>query len=146
MRILLDTNILARAASGPPGLAHEVVLAATRPEHTLILSPFLLSELSRVLRYDRLRRVHCLSDTEIDEFIADLQLVAEIHVPPGPLPNVVAADPDDDPVIATAVTGGAEILCTQDRHLHSPAVLTYCQARGVAVLDDQETMRRLRLS
>jgi predicted nucleic acid-binding protein len=56
MRILLDTNVLARAASGPPSLANELVTAATEPQHTLLLSPFLLAELSRVLRYDRLQR------------------------------------------------------------------------------------------
>ena len=144
MRIVLDTNILARAASGPPGLAHELVLAATRPEHVLLLSPFLLSELSRVLRYDRLRSIHGFNDVEIDEFIADLQLVAEIVVPPGPPPTVVAADPDDDPVVATAVTGGADILCTRDRHLLSATVVTYCLSYGVVVLDDRETLRRLR--
>lgn len=146
MRTLLDTNILARAAIGPPGLANEVLLAATRPQHFLILSPFLLSELSRVLRYDRLRKVHGLSETEIDEYIADLQLVAEIVVPGGPLATVVASDPDDDPVVATAIAGSVGILCTRDRHLHSPAVRTYCQSHGVAVLDDRETLRRLRLS
>lgn len=40
MRILLDTNILARAASGPPGLANELVLAATHHDYVLLLSPF----------------------------------------------------------------------------------------------------------
>jgi putative PIN family toxin of toxin-antitoxin system len=144
MRILLDTNVLARAASGPPGLANELVLAATRSEHSLLLSPFLVSELSRVLRYERLRLVHGLDEAGIDKYIADLQTVAEMVLPPGQPAAVVADDPEDDPVVAAAIAGQANVLCTKDRHLLRPEVKAYCRSRHVDVLTDLELLERLR--
>lgn len=143
MRVLLDTNVLARAAAGPSGLANELVLAATRPEHVLVLSPFLVSELSRVLRYDRLRQVHGLDDAGIDQYVADLLMVAELVVPPGNPDAVVTDDPDDDPVVAAAIAGKGELLCTKDRHLLSPDVVAYCAAHGVRVVSDVDLVRVL---
>ena len=143
MRILLDTNILARAAAGPPGPAHELLLLATHHQHRLILSPFLTSELARVLRYPRLRPVHGLSDDEIDQFIADLILVAELIETPQ---HVVAVsnDPNDDPIIAAALEGQATVLCTLDRQLHEVDVKEYCQHRGITGQSDLELLARLR--
>lgn len=144
MRIVLDTNVLARAASGPPGLANEVVLASTTADHSLLLSPFLLSELSRVLRYERLRSIHGLSDAEIDHYVTDLQAVAEIVIPTTQPAAIVADDPDDDPIVATALAGNADVLCTRDRHLLHPDVIAYCRLHGIEVLSDAELLARLR--
>jgi uncharacterized protein len=144
MRVVLDTNILARSASGPPGLASQVLMEVTQPAHTLLLSPFLLSELSRVLRYARLRPIHGLTDEGIDRYILDLQLVAEMVAPPLRLTPVVANDPDDDGIVATAVYGCADVLCTLDRHLLQPAVVQYCLVHGIAVITDQQLRDRLR--
>jgi predicted nucleic acid-binding protein len=44
MRLLLDTNILARAAAGPPGLAHDLLIAATQHVHSLIVSQFMVAD------------------------------------------------------------------------------------------------------
>jgi predicted nucleic acid-binding protein len=50
MRIVLDTNVLARAVTGPGGPAGELLRRVQR-DHLLVLSPFLITELARVLRY-----------------------------------------------------------------------------------------------
>src|SRR5438045_365871 len=100
MRAALDTNILARAARGT-GPAAEVLRLLTSSPHLLILSPHLVSELSRVLRYDRVRRMHGLDDAGIDSYVAQLQTAALLVSPAAPVPDggVVLRDPDDDPVI-----------------------------------------------
>jgi predicted nucleic acid-binding protein len=91
MRVLLDTNILARAAAGS-GLANEILLTATRFEHRLVLSAFLVNELRRVLRYPRLQSVHGLSEEEMEKYVSDLVAVGEMVVA-AMSPAVVAADP-----------------------------------------------------
>jgi len=68
MRIVLDTNILARALTGPSGPAAEVVRAIVEP-HLLVVSPFLLWELTRVLGYERLRRLHGRDDAGIGQYV-----------------------------------------------------------------------------
>ena len=144
MRILLDTNILARATPGPSSLSRELVRLASLPPHVLILSPFLVSELSRVLGYERLRRVHGLDDAAIREHLLDLQATALLVDPPAAGGLSVPHDPDDDPVIAAAIAGQAEVLCTLDRHLWHPDVLTFCGQHGTRVRTDVELVQELR--
>lgn len=146
MRIVLDTNILVRAhakARGPARAALQLI--AESPEHTVLLSPFLLQELERVLDYERLRSVTRLTDEEVAEYLRYLRAkqIAEM-VFPGPAPPVVTADPEDDPVVHTAVAGEADVLCTLNRHFYHPAVIEYCRQRGVLIASDVELLSLLR--
>ena len=146
MRIVLDTNILVRANAKAKGPARELLqVIVSTPEHVLLLSPFLLMELERVLSYDRVRAVVRLSDLEIAEYLSYLRAeeVSEI-VFPGPAPSVVTSDADDDPVVHTAVVGRADVLCTLNRHFFHPSVLDYCRQRGVLVATDVEMLDFLR--
>ena len=60
-----------------------------------------------------------------------------------PLP-VVSHDPNDDPIIATALAGPADVLCTLDRHMHHASVRSFCAAQGIRVLTDIELLSVLR--
>jgi putative PIN family toxin of toxin-antitoxin system len=149
MRIVLDTNVLARATPRqrrPGGLAREILLRTIAPTHTLIVSPFLLTELDRALRYPQLKALHGLSDLEIDEFVTEIEACAYVvQLSPATAAVVVGNDPDDDPIVATAVEGGAELLCTRDKHLlGDPSVIAYCASYGVRLVDDVEMIRMLR--
>jgi putative PIN family toxin of toxin-antitoxin system len=145
MRVVLDTNVLARATRGGTGPAAELLGITGLPPHMLILSPFILSELSRVLRYSRLRKIHGLDDQRIDAYVQSVQSAALLVNPPSAAAaSPVSTDPDDDPVIGTAIAGTAETLCTNDRHLHQPNVKAHCAAHGIQVLTDIELLRRLR--
>ncbi|MDZ4684386.1 MAG: putative toxin-antitoxin system toxin component, PIN family [Planctomycetaceae bacterium] len=145
MRVVLDTNVLARAAGGPPSPAAELLTLCLESPRVLCVSPFQLSELSRVLRYERVRRLHGMSDEVVDQFLQYLQaasLTVELAV--DSVAAVVTSDPDDDPIVATAVVAAAKVLCTLDRHLRTPAVVGYCAAYGIDVVTDVELLQRLR--
>ena len=144
MRVLLDTNILARAAGGPPGPAHELFMRLTQHQHVLIWSPRLSDELSRILRYERVRLIHKLSESEIDEFIGGNTLVAEMIHSSSEAPTAISADPDDDYVVQAAIAGRADVICTRDRHLLRPPVVAYCEQRGVRVMNEIELLEELR--
>jgi putative PIN family toxin of toxin-antitoxin system len=114
MRIVLDTNILVRANAKARGPARELLqIIIGSPDHTLLLSPFLLQELERVFSYRRVRTLSKLTDDEIAEYLNYLRAtdISEL-VFPGPAPPVVPSDPNDDPVVHTAVMGRADALCT----------------------------------
>src|ERR1022692_737869 len=109
MRIVLDTNILVRAHANARGPAREfLLLVVAGPEHTLLLSPFVLQELERVFGYERVRSATRLTEEEIVEYLRYLRSkdVSEM-VYPGAAPRVVPADEDDDPIVHTAVMGRA---------------------------------------
>jgi putative PIN family toxin of toxin-antitoxin system len=145
MRAVLDSNILARAVPGRTGPARELLQLLALPPHVLITSPLLLDELARALAYPRLRAVHGLSDAEIGQYIVDLQAVAMLL---STLPTVTAigSDPDDNAVIAAAIAGQAEVICTRDRHFRNQEVVDFCAQHGVRILDDIELLHELRRS
>jgi putative PIN family toxin of toxin-antitoxin system len=143
MRIVLDTNILARAVAAPRGPAGEL-FERIAVGQVLVVSLELLAELARVLAYDRVRRMHQLSDSGIAEFVESVETGAVVVSLPIPLPRVVPHDPDDDLIVATAVAGNANVLCTRNRHLFHEAVLTYCREWGIDIMDDIDLLARLR--
>jgi putative PIN family toxin of toxin-antitoxin system len=142
MRITPDTGILVRMnakATGPARRLLEAILAAP---HDLVLSEFLLDETARVLRYPRLQKLYNLSAEDIDEHIQRLRDRADLVTPVVYKP-VVWADPNDDPVVYTAVAGGTDVLCTLDRDFYAAAVVAFCRDRGIEVMNDVELLRKL---
>jgi putative PIN family toxin of toxin-antitoxin system len=123
MRIVFDTNILVRANAKARGPARELLqIIIGSPDHTLLLSPFLLQELERVFSYSRVRILSKLTDDEIAEYLNYLRAtdISEL-VFPGPAPPVVPSDPNDDPVVHTAVMDRADALCSLNRDFYHPS-------------------------
>jgi uncharacterized protein len=144
MRAVLDTNVLARAAR-PGSFAATVLTELISGPHLLILSPWVLSEVARVLRYPRVLAMHGLDDQAIDAFVLQLQTAALVVDPaPTDIIPVVKSDPDDDHLIATAVVGKAEVICTRDKHFNDPAVRSYCQNQSIRILTDADLLLQLR--
>jgi putative PIN family toxin of toxin-antitoxin system len=145
MRVVLDTNVLARVVMSPTGPAGEL-FDRIRADHLLIVSAELLAEFSRVLAYDRVRRIHGLDDAGIEYFVEELEAGALVASLPNPLPRVVPDDADDDQVVATAVVGAANTICTLNKHLYHPEVITYCRQRAIEIVDDATLLGQLRSS
>ena len=80
----------------------------------------------------------------MDQFIEDIQTASLVVIPSQQAEHVVPHDPNDDPVVQTAVLGQAEVLSTRDRHLHTAEVVAYCRDRGIVVLNDLELLAHLR--
>ncbi len=147
MRIVLDTNILVRAHARATGPAREVLrLITLGSQHLLVTSQFILDEVERALHYPRLQAQWPLTEAEIQAFVAELETLAEVvdlrqSTPGSPL----SADPDDEPIIETAKTGEADVLCTRDRHLRrSRKVREYFARYGIQVMTDEELLSLLR--
>jgi putative PIN family toxin of toxin-antitoxin system len=143
MRVVIDSNVLARATPGKTSAAREVLLLVTQAPHLLITAAPLLAELTRVLQYPRVRALHGLDDAGIQAFLQSVQMGAMAVNPASP-PPIQTQDPDDDLVIATAVAGRAEVICTWDQHLLEPSVQAACAALGIRVLKDIDLLRELR--
>ena len=79
--------------------------------HDLVISEFILEELQRTLR-DKFD----FPDAEI-RAIATFMRSAAISVTPTELPADSCRDPDDIPVLGTAVAGNARFLIAVDRDL-----------------------------
>jgi putative PIN family toxin of toxin-antitoxin system len=143
MRVVLDTNIVARVVMSPRGPAWEL-FDLMRSDHELMVSLEMLAELARVLAYDRVRRIHKLDDRGIEEFVKGVASGAHTVRLPESLPRVVPHDADDDLVLATAVAGQADVICTRNRHLYHEDVLAYCTSHAIKIMDDLALLTALR--
>jgi putative PIN family toxin of toxin-antitoxin system len=123
MRIVLDTNLVVRAAGQRGGLARDLLMLALSAPNTLVLSHSLYAEVRKVLHYPRIRAMHGLNDEDIQRFLDFLVLGSEpislgsYHF--GPL---VGLDPTDDMVLLTATAGQADVLATNNKHFFAPEV------------------------
>src|SRR5438445_2567136 len=77
MRVVLDTNLVVRAAGDKAGLGREILMHALSDAHTLVLSNSLFAEIRKVLHYPRLRKMHGLDDKEIQDFLNYLVVGSE---------------------------------------------------------------------
>jgi putative PIN family toxin of toxin-antitoxin system len=111
LRVVLDTGILLAAliTSGtPPDLIYR---AWRKKAFDLITSEWQLEELRRVSRYPRLRKY--LKPAEVGALVSGLRRQAAVLQK---LPRVeFSRDPDDNPILATAIAGGAAYLVTGDK-------------------------------
>lgn len=128
MRIVLDTNVLARSLPRRGSAAEAVLLSTLASPHVLVLSEFLLAELARVLRYERMRQIHGLPEGDLVAFVDFLRDAAElVDVPAAAADAVVLADPNDDPIIATAVLGRADVIATCLAHSIAMFGIAWCR-------------------
>lgn len=136
VKIVLDTNIIVRAVASPSGLASELLRRTISDGNLLCTSNFMLAELDRVLRYPRVRKIHGLSETEIEDFVRSIQQVALVVEVDAAKSVRVTRDKDDDPVIETAFRAKANYLCSVDKDIGAKEVVDHCKAVGVKVVTD----------
>ena len=115
MRAVFDTNIL---ISGHfwRGAPHHCILAAEAGVVVLVFTEPTVSELR-----DKLTGKFRRSVADVATVIGRLNAYAE-YVPAGGGAGWVPEDPDDDKFIDAALSGGASIIVSGDRHLRLPAL------------------------
>ena len=135
MRVVLDTNILIGALitkGTPPDSLYQAWL---RDEFELVTSLAQLSEMAQVLARPRLRRF-----VDVDEAAAIVENIGARAVVLRGLPAVnLSADPSDNPILATAIAGKADLLVSGDKkHLLSLGVV-----EGIPVVTAREALSRV---
>ena len=74
----MDTNILVRAAGDEQGLAGKLLQEIVSGSHVLVSSPYILSEIARVLAYPRLQARWQLSEETVTEFVSRVR--RQVHL------------------------------------------------------------------
>jgi putative PIN family toxin of toxin-antitoxin system len=144
MRVVLDSSILVRAYVSSSGPAARLIRTLTPPKHRIVISQFIVDEVSRVLSYPRIGGKYGVA---IDQIERRLHLLVEGSdwITPEIGDPIILTDPDDDPVLYTAVSGKAGVLCTLDRHFEAPHVLAFCAHHRIRVLKDVQLLTELLL-
>jgi len=144
VRIVFDTNVLARAHQLAHGPARRGLLFVATGSDVLILSQYLLQELRRILAYPRVLKSSGLTALDISEYLDYLVRVSTL-VHPLPVSGKVLRDPADEPVLGTALAGNTDVICTRDADFFTEEVRRFSSNRGIQILSDVELLRALRL-
>jgi len=147
VRVVLDTNILVRANPkvSPQGLARDLLPTIVSGPHVLILSSAILVEVQRVLTYPHVQARWPLTGETIEQYLVFLEAAGVLAEIPEASAAVVS-DPDDDPILQTAIVGHADVLCTRDEAFRHEVVERVCTAHGIRILDDIALLQELRRS
>jgi len=116
IRVVLDANVFVGAVLSPGGFPADILRAWRDERFHLVMSPAILEEIDRVLRYPKIRRRHRWQAERLRLFIEDLAHLAILT--PGELElHVIAEDPSDNRYLECAIEGDADYLVSGDQHL-----------------------------
>lgn len=116
MKLVLDTNVLLSGLMFPEGIPGLIVAAWIEARFDVALSLDQLAEIGRVLEYPKIRRKLGWDDEQIELFIKQLYIRAEV-LELGPMAVEVPRDPGDAPILAALVAAKADVLVTGDGDL-----------------------------
>lgn len=132
MRAVIDTNVAVTAFLTPTGPPANVIAAWRHQRFQAVVSPQILDEYGRALRYERVASRHGITPEEVDSVLADLLRFA-VLVEPRERIEVVVADPDDNKFLGCAIAGGADYIVSGDAHL-----VEMEEYRGIQILTSAE--------
>ncbi len=130
LRIVLDTNIFISAFLSPGGTAGRAWQAVLQRRFRLVTSPNIVAEVARILRRFK------WEEPEIVERLKQISHAADIIQPTTKLQ--VVRDPNDNPIVETAVDGRADLIVSLDKDL-----LTLRAYNNIPVLHVVDLLRTL---
>ena len=111
MRVVLDTGIFISFLINPEGYPSQAITLWLEKEFNLVSSEWQLGELKRVTRYDHIQKI--IHPHEAGRIINTIRRRATVLED---IPEVdYSPDPDDNPIIATAIAGKAYYLVSGDK-------------------------------
>jgi uncharacterized protein len=137
MRIVIDTNLLVSGviSAGPP---RELVNAAKAGVFELCTSEVLLAELLDVIARGKFAARLAQAGLTPQGIVNDLRALAVV-VSPTTVARVVPTDPDDDHVLAAALTGAADLIASGDKRDLLPLV----SYEGIPIITAREALQRI---
>jgi putative PIN family toxin of toxin-antitoxin system len=137
LRLVLDTNLLVSGLIGT-GLPRRLIDGAKVGEFELCTSEVLLAEPLEVLSRDKFATRLSQAGLTPEGVVDDLRRLAVV-VSPSDVPKVVLTDPDDDHVIAAAITGQADLIASGDKR----DLLPISSFQGIPIITAREVVERL---
>ena len=136
MRVVLDTNILIGALitkGTPPDSLYQAWL---RGDIELVTSTAQLTEIDNVLSRPRLQKY-----VDADEAAVIVQNMGTRALVLDEIPAVnLSPDPKDNPILATAIAGKADLIISGDKK----HILLLKDVEGIPVVTAREALERLR--
>ncbi|MGF1666161.1 MAG: putative toxin-antitoxin system toxin component, PIN family [Acidimicrobiia bacterium] len=115
MRAVLDVNVIVSGVLSRSGAPAQVLRSWLDGDFEMVVSPALLDELARVLRYPKIR--NRISEEDAESLVELISAGAILADDPGTPETALSSDPDDEYLVSLArvtrsvlVTGDADLL------------------------------------
>lgn len=131
MIVVVETNVLVSSYLSAEGPSVNIMDHWRKETFELLVSPPILEEYQRALKYEYVRKYHQLSDREIARDIEDIRALARF-VRPTVTVGAIKAHPEDNKFLECAVSGGADYIVSGDSHL-----LGLGEYEGISVLSSR---------
>jgi putative PIN family toxin of toxin-antitoxin system len=115
---VFDTNTLVSGVISADGPPRRLLDGARAQVFEMCSSAVLLAELLEVLSREKFAARLAQAGLTPLGIVGELRRMARM-VAPDNVPRVIENDPDDDHVVACAVTAQADFIVSGDKHLHS---------------------------
>jgi putative PIN family toxin of toxin-antitoxin system len=132
IRAVLDANVLVSAILVPAGMPARILLAAIAGAFSCLVSDVIVGEVLTTVGRDRVRRRYRVDPSWLSEVRRFLES-RPVLVPITATVRGVATHPEDDLILATAVSAQANYLVTGDRQL-----LALGQYEGVRIVTPRD--------
>lgn len=132
MRITVDTNILISSWLVPGGSADQVMQLVRQRDVELILSPFILDELKRVLT-----QKFELPSRAVQKAVRRIERLATI-VHPDVAIDIIKEKQDDNRILECAISGKVNYLITGDKK----HILPLGSIQGIPIITIAEFLKR----
>jgi uncharacterized protein len=139
VRVVLDTNQWVSGLTRPLTPSGRILTEVREGRLDPVATHRLRAEMVDVLARPKVRAYFGIHDAHLDE--------AQGLIRRPLLPNLETGapieDPKDEPVIASAIAGGAEVIVSGDAHLHAPEVVRWLGERDIRVRTAGQFMAEL---
>jgi len=136
VRVVLDTNALVSALLSPHGPPRRLLDDARAQVFELCSSPVLMAELLDVVSREKFAQRLAAAGLTPLGIVGEIRRLATMATPTD-VPRVVADDPDDDHVLACALTAQADLIVSGDKHLLNLGG----QYQGVAIVTPAQAVQ-----
>ena len=138
IRAVLDTSVFVSSVVVPAGVPAQVIAAWRANRFVLVTSRGILAETRRTLDYPRIRRKYAFTDSEVNRFLALLELESVAAKWEPDVSEAQIRDPGDEMILSCALAGSASYLVSSDQDL-----LVVGEYRGVRIVTPRQFLHRL---
>ncbi len=138
IRALVDTSVFVSSLIVPAGVPAQVIAAWRANRFVLVTSRRILAETRHTLGYPRIRRKYAFTDSEVNRFLALLELESVVAKWEPDVSEAGIRDPNDDMILSCALAGSASWLVSSDQDL-----LAVGEYRGVRIVTPRQFLLRL---
>ncbi len=134
MRAVIDTNVFVSGIFWEGNFCSQIIEGWTKKNFELVSSMKILDEFVKTLKNFKIK----MPDDMVEEW-RNLILENSILVEPKIKLNVIKEDSDDNKFLEAGITGKADLIISQDKHL-----LKIKEYRGIKIVNPEEAILLLK--